>query len=62
MYCIKFNKYRKFKNSKISYIFDKILVLSIVSDKCSSNDEKIFSEEESVDILKILELINNMNE
>ena len=42
IYCIKCNKYRKFKNPKISYIFDKTLVLSIISDKCGSKDEKYF--------------------
>ena len=39
-----------------------MLVLSIICDKCGSNDEKIFKEEESIEILKILGLINNMNE
>ena len=29
MYCIKYNKYKKFP--KISHIFDKTLVLSIIS-------------------------------
>ena len=49
IYCINCNKYRKFKNSKISYIFDQTLVLSIICNKCSSNDEKIFKEEESIE-------------
>ena len=48
IYCINCNKYRKFKNSKISYIFDQT-VLSIICNKCSSNDEKIFKEEESIE-------------
>ena len=39
------NKHRKFKNPKISYIFDKILVCSINFDKCGNNDEKILKEE-----------------
>ena len=60
IYCIKCNKYRKFKNPKISYIFDKILVLSITCGKCGSNDQGIFKEEESTEILKILGLIKNM--
>ena len=50
IYCSKCNKYKKFKNPKISYIFDKTLVLSIVCDKCSSKDEKVFIEEESIEI------------
>ena len=34
------NKYRKFKNPKISYISDKTLVPLIIYDKPGSNDEK----------------------
>ena len=39
------NKYRKFKNSEISYILSKTLVLSIICNKCSTNNEKIFKKE-----------------
>ena len=60
--CIKCKKYRKFKNPKISYIFDKTLSVSIICDKCGSKDEKIFKEEESIKTLKILGLINNIEE
>ena len=60
--CVKCNKYRKLKNPRISYIFDETLSLSTICDKCSSNDEKIFKEEESIEILRILSLINNMSE
>ena len=62
LYCVKCNKYRKLKNPRISYIFDETLSLSTICDKCSSNDEKIFKEEESIEILRILILINNMSE
>ena len=48
IYCIKWNQYRRFKSSKISYMFDKTLVLSIICDKFGSIDEKIFNEEESI--------------
>ena len=61
IYFIKCNKYRKFENSKISYVFYAKLVLSITFDKCGSNDENIFEEEESFRILKVIGLINNMN-
>ena len=54
---IKCNKFRKFKNPKISNVLDKSLVFSVICDKCSSKDEKIFKEKESVDILKTLSLI-----
>ena len=36
------SKRRKSKNSKISYIFEAILVLSIIFDKCGKKDEKNF--------------------
>ena len=37
IYCIECNKHRKFKNVKISFIFNEILVLSIICGKCGSN-------------------------
>ena len=43
IHCIKFNKYSRFKKPKISYIFDEVLVLSIICDKCDSKDEKKIS-------------------
>ena len=46
--CVIFDKCRNFKNPKISYIFEKTLVLSIICSKCGNDDEKIFKEEESV--------------
>ena len=54
--------YRKFKNPEISLIFKKILVLSIFCDKCGSNQGKIFKNEESIEMLKIIGLIDNTNE
>ena len=50
IYCVICVKYRKFKNPKISYIFEKT-VLSIICSKCK--DEKIFKKE-SIVILKLL--------
>ena len=38
----------------------KTLVLSIVCSKCNNEDEKIFKEEESIEILKILFLTENI--
>ena len=49
----------KFQNPKISSIFEKALLLSIICDKCDSEYEKIF-QEESIEIIKILGLINNV--
>ena len=62
MYCNVCNKYRKFKKNKTSYIFKKALSLSVVYSKCGHECEKIFKEEESVEILRILGLINNIEE
>ena len=62
MYCNVCNKYRKFKNTEISYVFKKLLSLSIVYSKCSHEYKKVFKEEESIEILKILGLINNIEE
>ena len=45
IYFIRCNEYRKFKNPKIAYTFDKTLVIPIICDKCGSNNEKIFKEE-----------------
>ena len=39
IYVIKYNKYRTFKNTKMSHIFYNILVLSINCDNCGSTDE-----------------------
>ena len=43
IYCIERNKYRKFVNPKISYIFQKALVLSIICSKCGSNNQRILN-------------------
>ena len=59
-YCVIFGKYRKLEKPKISYILEKTLVLSIICSKCKDDDEKIFKEVESIEILKILGWIENM--
>ena len=42
-------------------LFRKTVVLSIIWSKCGSKDEKIFKgEEESIKILKGLDLTNNI--
>ena len=60
IYCFIFGKYRKFKNPKISYIFQKALVLSVIWSKNKNEDEKIYKEEESIEILKILGSIKSI--
>ena len=47
-------KYGKFEKLKISHIIEKTLVLSIVCSKCTNEDKKLFKEEKSIEILKIL--------
>ena len=60
LYCVICGKYRKFEKPKISYILEKTLILSIICSKCKNEDEKIFKEEESIEILKIIGLIENI--
>ena len=60
IYCVICGKYRKFRKPKISYIFEKTLVLSIICGKCKNEDEKIFKEKESVEILKSIGLLRNI--
>ena len=42
------------------YILEKTLVLSIICSKCNNEDKKIFKEKESIEILKILDVITNL--
>ena len=60
LYCSIWNKYRKLEKLKISNIFEKTLIISIICSKWKSEDEKIFKEEESVKILKLFGLIKNI--
>ena len=59
LYCIICCKYRKFEKPKIN-LLEKALVLSIICSKCKNEDEKLFKEEESIDILEVLGLIENI--
>ena len=56
-----YGKYRKFKTPKISCIFEKILVLYITCNKCENKEGKVFKEQKSIEILKILNLIKIYN-
>ena len=61
IHCVIFSNYRKFKNPKIAYIFEKkTFVLSVMCSKFENKDEKIFTEKESVEISKIIGLIKNI--
>ena len=43
------------------YVFNKVLVFSIICYKFDSNEEKTFKKENSTEISKILGLINNIS-
>ena len=60
IYYTKCKKYKEFKKPKISYTWDKTLLLSGIFNKCGSEAEKIFKKEESIEIFKILGFINGM--
>ena len=60
LYCVICGNYRKFEKPIISYLFEKTLVLSIICSKCKNEVGKLFKEEESIEILKILGLIENI--
>ena len=60
IYCIKCNKYKKFKNPKISYIFKKALDFSNICFNCNSNNDKIYKQRTSTEILNVLGLNHNI--
>ena len=60
LYCAICSKYRKFEKPKISYFLEKTLVLSVSYSKCKGEDKKLFKAEESIEILKIFGLIENI--
>ena len=59
LYCVIYNKYKKSEKPKTSYLVEKTLVFSIICSKCKNEDEKVFIGE-SIEILKILGLIGNI--
>ena len=60
--CVISGKHGKFEKPKISFLLEKALVLSIIGSKCKNEDKKRFKEEESIEILKIIGLNNNIEE
>ena len=60
LYCVICGKYRKFKNPKISRIFEKTLVFSSTCSKCENEAKKIFNKQESIEILKVLGLFKDI--
>ena len=62
LYCVFGSNYRKFEKLEVSYLLEKTLVLSIICIKYKNKNEKKIKEEESTEILKILGLINNIED
>ena len=60
MYCVYYSKYRKSEKPKSSYLLEKTSLLSNICSKSKSEDEKLFKEEESVEILKIFGFFENI--
>ena len=60
LYSIICGRYKNLKNLKMSYLVEKALVFSTIYSKCKNEDEKLFKEEESFEILKTLGLIKNI--
>ena len=53
LYCLICGTYGKFEKSKLSYLLKKRLVLSIFFSKSKNEDERLFKEDISVEILNI---------
>ena len=62
IYCSKCNKHKKIKKPEMSYVFDKASVFFLICDKCRSNEEPIFKEEQSSEMIKMFCLIKNLEE
>ena len=60
LYSVICGKYRKLEKPKTPWFLEKALVLSVFSSKCKNEDETLFKEEESIKILKIPGLIENI--
>ena len=60
LYCVLYGKYRKFEKPKTSYLVEKTFVLCIIYSECKNEDKKLFKEEKSIEIVKILGLIKNI--
>ena len=54
IYCVICGKYRKFEKPERSYLLEKTLGLSIICSNCNNKEEKLFKEDESIEILKFL--------
>ena len=60
LHCVICSKQKRFENSKVSYLLEKPLVLSIICKRCKNDGEKLFKEEGSIEMLKVFDLIGNI--
>ena len=54
------SKYGKFGKPNISYFLEKTLLLSTIYSTCKNEDDKLFKEEELIEMSKIFGLIENI--
>ena len=62
IYCNVYNNCKKFKKPKVSDIFEKILDPFIFHSKYGHEYQIIFKEEDSIETLKVIGLIINIEE
>ena len=61
LFCIICGKYVTFEKPKLSYLLDRNISSFYYCRRCKNGDEKIFKEEEeSIEIIKIFGLIENI--
>ena len=60
LYCVICSQYRKVGKPKIFYVLERASALSIICRKGKNKDKQLFKEGESIEILKILGLIENI--
>ena len=60
LYCAICGKNKKIEKPKISYVLEKTLFLSVIRSQCKNEDEETLKEEESIEILKISCLSENI--
>ena len=54
------SKYGKFEKPNTSYFLEKTLLLSTIYSTCKNEDDKLFKEEELIEMSKIFGLIENI--
>ena len=58
--CVICGRYRRFQKPKVSYLLEKVISLSITCRKYKNKGEKLFREQEPIEIIKIFGLIENI--